>query len=188
MRTFYFPFCKATFSAYLTFLNAIRNHMIKTIFLLLASAICINSFAQVTGKCDDKFFKDELLDKLEGKWQLTGNIGGRNVENNFSAQWVLNHQFMELIFEDVATPPSYMAHVYIGYDCVSERYVVHWFDFFGGRLSETLGYGTASGQTINLRFEYPDGPFINQIIYNPATDSWQLHMTSKDSGGSWKLF
>lgn len=162
--------------------------MKKILSFLLVLGSCINSFAQDSTKCNDKYFKDELLDRLAGKWQLTGNIGGSNVENNFSATWVLNHQFMELIFEDVASPPSYVAHVYIGYDCVSERYVAHWLDFFGGRISETLGYGSASGQTINLRFEYPDGPFINQLIYDPKNDSWQLHMTSKNSDGTWKLF
>jgi hypothetical protein len=91
-------------------------------------------------------------------------------------------------FVDAATPPTYEARVFIGYDCTSERYVVHWLDNFGGRFSETLGYGTRSGTEISLRFEYPDGPFINQMTYDAKTDTWHFHLTSKDSKGQWTVF
>ena len=54
---------------------------------------------------------------------------------------VLNHQFVELNFTDVNSPARYMAKVSIGFDCISERYVVRWMDILGGHISETLGYG-----------------------------------------------
>ena len=166
-----------------------NNFMKKYLQLVLTGILfSLRSFGQDTAKCDDKYFKDELLGKLAGQWKLTGEIVKRKVENSFTADWVLNHQFIELKFTDVATPPTYFGNWYIGYDCVSERYVLHLLDNFGGRLSETLGYGIRSGQTIEFRFEYPDGPFINQFIYNEKNDSWQLHMTQKNSKAEWVLF
>jgi hypothetical protein len=44
---------------------------------------------------------------------------------------------------------------------MSERYVAHWIDVFGGRFSETLGYGKRAGDEIDFIFEYPDGPFVS---------------------------
>jgi hypothetical protein len=123
-----------------------------------------------------------------GNWDLKGIIGNRPVANNFSAQWVLNHQFIELNLIDTVKIPTYTAKVFIGYDCVSERYIVHWIDNFGGRFSEILGYGQQKGNSIEFRFEYADGPFINKFIYNNKKDTWQLNMTTKNERGKWVLF
>ena len=157
-------------------------------FCLLTLSIYFNSFGQYTLKCDPKRFEDDLLDRLVGQWDLTGKIRNRSVKNNFSAAWVLNHQFIELNFVDVASPPAYIAKVSIGYDCISERYVVHWLDNFGGRFSKTLGFGIKNEQTIEFRFEYPDAPFINKFTYDSKNDSWHLHMTTKNEKGEWTVF
>lgn len=144
--------------------------------------------AQDTTKCKESIFTDQLLEKIIGQWVVTGQIGKDNINYNFKASWVLNHQFIELIFADTARQPQYTARVFIGFDCISERYVVHWLDNFGGRYSETLGYGTKSGQNIVFRFEYPDGPFLNTFIYDSKADTWQFHTTTKDNKGNWVIF
>jgi hypothetical protein len=90
--------------------------------------------------------------------------------------------------KDVSTPPNYEAMVFIGYDNTSERYVAHWIDVFGGRFSETLGYGTRSGNSIKFVFEYPDGPFHNTLTWNPGTKTWGFLMQQKDKTGKWKIF
>ena len=162
-----------------------RQLLALSIFIVL---ITFNIFGQDTKKCNDKYFNDQLLDKLVGNWNLKGVIGNRPVANNFSAQWILIHQFIELNFIDTAKIPTYAAKVLIGYDCTSERYIVHWIDNFGGRFSETLGYGQQKENSIEFRFEYPDGPFINKFIYNNEKDSWQLNMTTKNEKGEWVIF
>ena len=158
-----------------------------SIIVIVACAL-FNSKAQDMVKCDEKYFSDTLLEKLCGHWQLTGHIGQKKIENNFSAEWVLGHQFIQLNFEDIAVPATYFAHVYVGYDCISERYIGHWIDNYGGRFSETLGYGTRKDNAIIFRFEYPDGPFINTISYDSKINEWQLHMTTKNAKGEWVLF
>jgi ketosteroid isomerase-like protein len=87
-----------------------------------------------------------------------------------------------------AGEPRYQAHVYVGFDNMSERYVAHWIDVFGGRVSGTLGYGTRSGNTISLRFEYPDGPFENAFTWLPETKSWQFALRGKQPTGQWAPF
>src|SRR3954447_15321599 len=141
--------------------------MIRRLILATLTVLCICFGSVVTSPAlgqepadgRNRIFRDELLDKLVGTWKLTGKMTGRTVENSVRAEWVLNHQFLLVHMKDVAVPAAYEAMVYIGYDNASERYVVHWLDNFGGRFSETLGYGTRFGNSIKFVFEYPDGPF-----------------------------
>ncbi|HEX7285906.1 MAG TPA: hypothetical protein VF532_06970, partial [Candidatus Angelobacter sp.] len=83
---------------------------------------------------------------------------------------------------------AYEVHGYIGHDNASDRYVVHWIDIFGGRVSETLGYGTRSGNSIKFVFEYPDGPFHNTFTWNAGTKTWRFLMEKKDAEGKWTVF
>jgi hypothetical protein len=113
---------------------------------------------------------------------------GRTAENTLKAEWVLQHQFLRIHMKDVATPPSYEAMVFIGYDNASERYVAHWIDVFGGRFSETLGYGARDGNRIKFVFEYPDGPFHNTFTWDAEAKTWTFLMEQKDQTGKWKEF
>ena len=166
--------------------------MKRTILLviLFSSTIFATNFVlgQDSIRCNDKRFDDTLLEKIIGQWAASGKIGGDNIAYNFVAKWELNHQFIELTFADTAKQPQYTAKVFIGYDYTSEKYVVHWLDNFGGRFSETLGYGIKSGQIIEFRFEYPEGPFINKFIYDSKNDTWQFHTTTKNDKGVWVTF
>jgi hypothetical protein len=130
-------------------------------------------------------FQDNLLDKLTGPWKLTGTIRGQSVEHKVDAQWTLNHQFLQVHEKDAATPPAYEANVMIGYDNTSDRYVAHWLDIYGGRVSETLGYGTRSGDQIDFVFEYPDGPFHTTFRWLADKKQWQWKMRTKNSAGKW---
>ena len=135
-------------------------------------------------------FKDDLVDKLVGDWALTGKLMGKPAKQSLSVRWVLNHQFQEVHFTAPADParkePPYEALVYLGYDNASERYVMHWIDIFGGRFSETLGYGTRTGDSIKFVFEYPDGPFHTTFTF--ASGNWNILMRQKDKAGKWMTF
>ena len=90
--------------------------------------------------------------------------------------------------KDTAVPSQYEAMVFIGYDNASERYVAHWIDIFGGRFSETLGFGRRQGDSIGFVFEYPDGPFHNTFTWDPTTKKWTFLMEQKNSSGKWVQF
>jgi len=132
--------------------------------------------------------KDELLEKLAGNWKSTGKIRNRAVEYHIEVEWTLKHQFLEVHMTDAANPPAYEARVFIGYDNTSERYVAHWIDVFGGRWSETLGFGARSGNSIKFVFEYPDGPFHTTFTWLPETGSWKTMMQQKEKSGNWAVF
>ena len=166
--------------------------MLRLTFLLLAASLA--ALPQSKPEPLDgpnRPLKDDLLDNLEGQWKLKGTIVGHPGDADMDAVWVLNHQFLK-IHEKGTAPipgrPTYEADIYVGYDNASERYVIHWIDIYGGRFSETLGYGTRSGNGIKFVFEYPDGPFHNTFTWNPETKTWRLLLEQKNENGKWGVF
>jgi hypothetical protein len=133
--------------------------------------------------------KDVFLDHLVGDWHVERRFGsGRTAENTVHVEWVLDHQFLELHYRDIATPPKYEAMVFIGYDGGDQRYVCHWIDNFGGEFS-ALGSGKIDSErhAIEFTFNYKDGPFTNKFSFDPATKTWTSLMRQKDKN-DWKLF
>lgn len=128
-------------------------------------------------------FQDSLVAQLAGDWSMTGDMRGQAQSYAVQAEWVLNHQFLRFEMKGA----QYEAVSYIGYDNASERYVAHWIDIFGGRVSETLGYGRREGNSIHFVFEYPDGPFHSDYTLDPKT-GWRIDMTQKSDRGTWRDF
>jgi hypothetical protein len=138
-----------------------------------------------------RLMQDSLLDHMAGDWRVERTMEGRPTASAAHAEWVLNHQFLLLHYQDsprAATPSGYEAMVFIGYDNASDRYVAHWIDVFGGRFSETLGYGTRDGNAIRFLFEYPDGPFYNTYTFDPIARTWTSLMRTKNQKGDWVTF
>lgn len=163
----------------------------RNLFLMLLLVVAVPAGAQDPPAPLDgpnHPFVDDLLDHLAGTWKATGQMRGQPVIHSIDASWVLNHQFLRFHEKDTSSSTAYEADVYIGYDNMSERYVIHWIDVFGGRFAETLGYGHRSGNSIRFVFEYPDGPFSNTLIWKPAERKWQFVLESKNNRGKWESF
>jgi hypothetical protein len=131
--------------------------------------------------------RDPFLENLSGKWDLTRKIRGREERNAVDAEWVLGHQFLRLHMIDAARPPVYEALVMIGYDDGAQRYVAQWCDTWGGKFS-AIGYGKRSGNSIEFRFEFSDGPFYNTFTWHPDTVGWTCRLENVDKEGNRVLF
>jgi hypothetical protein len=157
------------------------------LIVLLIGLVPLDLRAQAPGE-----WRDDLVDHMVGKWKLSGQITGRDAHHEVEAQWVLNHQFLQIQEKTEAGAPSsekpYGAIWFLGYDPVSERYVLHLIDVFGGRFSETLGYGTRDGNSIRFVFEYSDGPFHTTYRWRPEANTWQWLMEQKNKDGKWTNF
>ena len=158
------------------------------LFLPLCSPFLVSSQAEVQSDAMNKTFDDEVLNNLAGDWTLSRKMHGQNSLSTVHAEWVLNHQFLFIHMKEQSNPSQYEARVYIGYDTVNKRYIVHWIDMFGGRVSETLGYGNREGNSIKLEFNYPDGLFHNTMTWHPESKSWTTLLEQKDQKGKWSVF
>jgi hypothetical protein len=80
-------------------------------------------------------WQDDLVDQLTGDWKLEGQVMGSTGHHDVQAEWVLNHQFLRIHEKTSASAPGgehpYEATWFLGYDPVSERYVLHLLDVFG---------------------------------------------------------
>jgi Protein of unknown function (DUF1579) len=157
------------------------------IVVLVAMAGPLRSSAQSTAD-----WRDDLVEQMVGSWKLQGPIMGRDAHHEVEAEWVLNHQFLRIHEKTEAGAPGSEKRCdaiwFLGYDPVSERYVLHLLDVFGGRFSEMLGYGVRDGNAIRFVFEYPDGPFHTVFQWSSEKDTWQWLMTQKDKDGKWATF
>jgi hypothetical protein len=170
--------------------DRLMKHTTILVMLVFLSMLvsCKTATAQQPLDGRERILNDQLLDNLVGEWKIIRKFKTRTVESSAKVEWVLNHQFLLIKMKDENTPPQYQANIYIGYDNASERYVAHWIDVFGGRVSETLGYGTHNGNSIKFVFEYPEGPFLNTFTWNQEKKSWAFLMQQKDQSGNWTLF
>ena len=169
--------------------------MIKALAIFAVCALASSpSVAQDTSKVEPidglmHPLRDSLLDQLIGHWQVNRVMGGAPTGSTVDVSWVLNHQFVQFHYvPDRGSQQPYEAIGYIGYDNMSERYVVHWLDIFGGRVSETMGFGSRVANGMRFVFEYPDGPFTNVFTFDPSTRSWNLLLRQKNARGEWATF
>jgi hypothetical protein len=150
------------------------------------------SFLTVPSRAQAPEWSDPLLDHLAGMWTMTGNVMGNDAHHEVRAEWILNHQFLRIHEKTSSAAPKsehpYEAIWFLGYDSTSERYVLHLMDVFGGRFSETLGYGTRDANQLRFTFEYPDGPFHTTFRWNSDTSTWDWLMEQKDKSGKWTSF
>jgi len=170
-----------------------RNLMkiILPIVLLLALPGFLASSASLAQAAEG--WQDDLADHIAGTWKVEGQVLGHDAHHEVNAEWELNHQFLRIHEKTAAAAPAsehrYEAYRFLGYDPVSDRYVLHLLDIFGGRFSETLGYGIRNGNEIRFVFEYPDGPFHTTFRWFPGnTTTWQWLLEQKDKEGKWSTF
>jgi hypothetical protein len=162
------------------------------VLALILVSLCVplvgapQSTAQSSGDWHD------LVDHIAGTWKMEGRVMGHDAHHVVTAEWVLNREFLRIEEKTSGDAPAaerrYDAIWFLGYDPVSERYVMHLMDTFGGRFSETLGYGTREGNELRFVFEYPDGPFHTTFAWDPEKNMWDWRMEQKDKEGKWAPF
>ena len=131
---------------------------------------------------------DDLLDKFVGKWRITRVFSNRTVENDAVVSWEVMHRYLRIAMVDVATPPAYEAHVYIGYEREPGRYVAHWMDCFSGSLPESIGYGARQGDSIVLEWKEGEGVLRNTFAWHPEDGTWTSTIEQTNPDGSWGTF
>ncbi len=58
------------------------------------------------GGAQSEGWKDELVDRMAGKWKVGGEVMGQAAHHEMEAEWVLNHQFLRLHEKTTADAPK----------------------------------------------------------------------------------
>jgi len=153
-------------------------------FFGLALALSLQANAQEAG------FQDDLLDRFNGHWLLSGTIAGDDVVHSIDARWVLGHQYLQFDESTEKGKIHYEATVIIGWDAPSSRYVCLWLDSTGGSgLSNgILGYAEKSEDELAFVFAGDVSRFHTTFSYDRANDTWYWTMDSEKEEGQFKQF
>jgi hypothetical protein len=130
---------------------------------------------------------DSLLQKLTGRWLMTGDVMAEAVTHDLAGRRVLDGQFVELHIVDRGTPPGYEARVFIGADSLG-NFVAHWLDSFGAAASIPHATGRMRGDTMVLIFPYASGNFRDTFTYDRARDTWHFLLESESVDSGWRKF
>ena len=133
---------------------------------------------------------DSLLNKLTGKWTMTGTVGKKPVQYTAQGTWVLQNQFFVLHMNDLTDSPPYEASLFIGVDTAKKEYVAHWLDRFGGAGARVVGFGprpSSSSNTIEIDFPY-ENKFHDVFTYLPSQQEWTLLIEYQKPDSSWNEF
>jgi hypothetical protein len=150
--------------------------------------LCASAFAQ------QATFNDPLVDRLAGKWVLTGQMDKGPVTHDITAEWVLAHQYLEI--NEVSREknkdgsPVYQAKVFIGWDAGKKIYDVVWLDDYGSISTQSLGYATPSGNSLAFVFHNRDdsGGFHTTFTWHPEAGTWSMDMDNVTPAGKTEPF
>lgn len=128
-----------------------------------------------------------LLDKLVGRWDLTGQMGATPLRQAVEGRWILGHLFIEVSCRSVLPVPEgqqpYEALYLLGYNAEHDRFVLHLLDTFGVALSGTMGIGEREGNSIPFRFTYGEGSvFVNTFTWHPNEEAWTHDLVDYTGG------
>lgn len=153
--------------------------MRSLIFVMFLSSMLMTAFGQTPR---------DLLNHLQGTWQMKGNVRKKPVEYVAEGMWVLHDQFFSLHMKDVTVPSTYEVNLYIGIDSSKNQYVAHWLDSFGGAGSRVVALGPLSAEKIEIVYPYAEGRFRNLFTYDSKKDEWTLVIESENKESNWSVF
>lgn len=128
-----------------------------------------------------------LLDKMLGKWVMTGTIAGQDVTHDVTVDRILNRQYIrihEISRElDADGEPAYEAWIHIAWDKEKAEYAVMWLDNTATTnfAEEGVGHGKPDGDKIPFVWKSSDGSGIhNTFAYNGKNDTWTWAIDNVD--------
>ena len=143
----------------------------------------------VTVKSQQISQPDSLLNKLAGKWVLTGTIEGQKTTHDVDAKRVLNGQYVQIKEvsreKDEKGNPLYDAVIYICWQDAKKQYFCLWLDNTSneGISNQVIGRAKQNGDKIEMVFKFSDAnQFHTTFIYDRETDTWQWLMDGEENG------
>jgi len=155
---------------------------VRRIFLLIIF-VSINIIAQ------QKTFQDSLLDRMTGKWTLTGIIDGQETTHDIVVSWILGHQYLQLNEisheKNADGQASYEALVLFGWDSQLNQYSCLWLDVTGGgglSAQAIMGHAERKVNEIALLFKAKNGSiFHTTFLYDKNSDTWKWLMDNEEN-------
>ena len=136
-----------------------------------------------------------LLDKMTGRWVLTGTIGKQQTTHDVDVDWILNREYIRIHEasreKTAAGGPQYEAWIHIAWDAKKSEYAVLWLDNTAvfTFAADGIGHAKPDGDRIPMRFTDPDGGGIHTTFsYDRTNDTWSWTIDNVDKTGRLSSF
>lgn len=130
----------------------------------------------------------ELMDKLVGRWVLTGDIAGENVVHDVDAAWVLQGRYVRISEvareHDEQGRPRYEATIFVGWQENAHHYVCIWLDNTGVATGDVTCTASVAPDSLPLQFRDAHGALMiaTTFSYNRADDTWRWRIDNIENG------
>jgi Protein of unknown function (DUF1579) len=161
---------------------------LKSAFAALMLAVLSAPLSPLASGAGAADADDAYLEKLLGKWDMTGTMGSQALHYHAIGERVLQGGFLRLHMIDAAPHPQYEADVFIGVDPEQHDFIIHWLDRFGAAGARVVGAGKRSDARLIVVFPYASGNFRDTFTFLPDNDTWSLLLESQKPDGSWSTF
>lgn len=156
-------------------------------FLVLACATSPAALAQSSATSPPA----ALLDRMTGRWLMTGTIMKAQVTHNVDVDWVLNRQYVRIHEvsreKDARGNAAYEAWIYLVWDATRGEYAVMWLDNTAATnfSAEGVGHATPDGDRIPIVFRDASGTGIRTTFaFDRAHDTWSWAIDNVDVSGA----
>ncbi len=130
-----------------------------------------------------------LLDHLIGRWVLSGTLAGKKTTHKVSAEWVLNHDYVQLheISQEKLPGgrPAYEAIIFISFNSASNECSCLWLDSTASSsfAPEDAGHAKlAKDAPTVIPFLFKDSAgrvnFENTFVFHEKSNSWEWIMNN----------
>jgi hypothetical protein len=122
-----------------------------------------------------------LMNRLVGRWTMTGRLGGKRTIHDVNASWVLKREYLR--FHEVSHErgadggPAYEAIVLLSWHAKTSEFMCLWLDNTagGGLWPQGIARGPQSGDTIPLVFTLSQRESLHTTFaYVRSADTWRL--------------
>lgn len=138
--------------------------------------------------CFGQSSPQDLLNHLQGNWDMTGTIKEKPVKYTAEGVWGPQNQYLFLKMKDVVIPPKYDENLFIVIDSSKNQYVASWIDKLSGVATLGVGQGPLSSVKIEIMYTYSEQDFRKIFIYDSRKDEWTLVIESLSTDSNWSVY
>lgn len=129
-----------------------------------------------------------LLDKMTGRWTMSGQIRGAQTVQDVDAKWVLNHEYIEL--HEISRErnsegkPQYEAIIHISWDPRQRHFACLWLDTSGVTSFAPVGIGHLNSDQNAIVFTFgsaTDG-LETTFAFDGASRRWSWNIDDRTAG------
>jgi hypothetical protein len=133
---------------------------------------------------------EALLDRMTGRWVMTGTIRNTPTTHDVDVDWVLKREYIRIHEvsrdKDASGGIGYEAWIYVVWDAKRSEYAVMWLDNTAATnfSADGIGHAKPDGDRIPFIFKDADGSGIHTTFaYDRAKDTWSWTIDNLDKSG-----